>query len=160
MLVAWMTGSVRATQQMTPCSLPRNRLARKNEGGLLNPCGCGWVRGLECPRSFTLRLLDSKDLKHSQEVAIESYSGTTLVLAIYKVETPRKSEDLQCVCIYIYIPRAQLDWYARRGPISLFSLAVLISQGKNHRKNAIWDPQNEFPGAPWIGCFLALLFSK
>ena len=34
-------------------------------------------------------------------------------------------------------------------------LAILIREGKSSQ-NAHWDPQNEFPGIPWIGLFLGI----
>ena len=44
-------------------------------------------------------------------------------------------------------------------PCPLYQLSPFSSAKKNHPEMPIWDPQNEFPGIPWIGFFLALLYS-
>ena len=44
-------------------------------------------------------------------------------------------------------------------PCPTYQLWPFSSAKENHPKMPIWDPQNEFPGIPWIGLFLAFLYS-
>ena len=49
-----------------------------------------------------------------------------------------------------------------RPPCPTYQLWLFSSARENHPKMPVRDPQNEFPGIPWIGLFLGLtiLFNR
>ena len=51
---------------------------------------------------------------------------------------------------------------ANNSPCPTYQLWPFSSAQENHPKMPVWDPQNEFPGVPWIGLFLgiSLLFNR
>ena len=79
------------------------------------------------------------------------------------------NEEMFFCFFTVYVPyklwkALRKPWKNRHLKSTIFSPLVFhrLCPHENHPKMPIWDPQNEFPGIPWIGLFLgiSILFSR